>query len=80
MMIKSIHGKVQGRTIELDEDIGVPDGQEVEIIVRLSKPRPPWGDGIKRSAGAGADIAEFDAVFQQIERDRRSAEFREPGL
>jgi hypothetical protein len=76
-MTKTIHGKVQGRTIELDEDLGVPDGEEVEVTVTLSRTKPPWGDGIKRSAGAGASIAEFDAVFEQIERDRKAAVFRE---
>jgi hypothetical protein len=31
-MTKTIHGKVHGRTIELDEDLGVAEGQEVESI------------------------------------------------
>jgi hypothetical protein len=30
-MTKTIHGKVYGRTIELDEDLGVAEGQEVEV-------------------------------------------------
>ena len=33
-MTKTLHGKVHGRTIELDEDPGVADGQEVEVEVR----------------------------------------------
>jgi len=33
-MTKTIHGKVRGRTIELDEDPGIADGQAVEVIVR----------------------------------------------
>ena len=28
-MTKTLHGKVHGKTIELDEDLGVVDGQEV---------------------------------------------------
>ena len=79
-MTRIIHGKVQGRTIELDEDPGVPNGEEVEVTVTRSRPKPPWGEGIKRSAGAAASIAEFDAVFEQIERDRKAAVFREPEL
>ena len=34
-MTKTLHGKVHGKTIELDEDLGVPEGQEVEITVRV---------------------------------------------
>jgi hypothetical protein len=30
-MTKTIHGKVHGKTIELAEDLGVPDGQEVKF-------------------------------------------------
>jgi hypothetical protein len=34
-MTKTLHGKVHGRTIELDEDLGVAEGQEVEVQVTL---------------------------------------------
>ena len=30
-MNKSIHGRVHGRTIEIDEDLGLSDGQEVKL-------------------------------------------------
>jgi len=75
-MTKTIHGKVRGRTIELDEDPGIADGQTVEVIVRPAKPRQPWGEGIKRSAGVAADDPDFDEVFEQIARDRKAATFR----
>ena len=49
-MTKTLHGKVHGRTIELDEDPGVVDGQEVVIqvtIVQATKPpRPPISEGL----------------------------------
>ena len=49
-MTKTLHGKVHGRTIELDEDLGVVDGQEVEIqvtIVQATKPpRPTISEGL----------------------------------
>ena len=51
-MTKTIHGKVHGKTIELDEDLGVVDGQEVEVQVRmigpekrLPGPPPGWRPG-----------------------------------
>ena len=51
-MTKTMHGKVHGRTIELDEDLGVAEGQEVEIQVRLlfKTGRKP-GEGFLRTEG-----------------------------
>ena len=34
-MSKTLHGKVHGRTIQLDEDPGVAEGQEVEVVVKV---------------------------------------------
>ena len=70
-MTKTIHGRIHGRTIELDEDISLADGEEVEVTVKPAKPRRPWGEGIKRSAGVAADIPEFDEVFEQIHQERK---------
>src|SRR5437868_1648686 len=39
-MTRTIHGKVRGKIIELDEDLGVADGQEVEVQVRVLTRRP----------------------------------------
>jgi hypothetical protein len=35
---KTIHGKVHGKIIELDEDLCVTEGQEVEVQVRIVGP------------------------------------------
>ncbi len=32
-MIKTAHGKIHGKRIELDQDLGLADGQEVEVQV-----------------------------------------------
>jgi hypothetical protein len=69
-MTNTSHGRIHGRTIELDEDLGIADGQEVEVTVKPAKSQRPWGEGINRSAGAAADEPEFDAVFEQIARVR----------
>jgi len=34
-MQKTIHGTVHGKTIELDQELGLADGQVVEVQVRL---------------------------------------------
>ena len=44
-MTKSVYGVVHGKTIELEENPGVAEGQEVEITIRpVPNPRP-WGEG-----------------------------------
>ena len=55
-MTKTIHGKIHGKTIELDEDLGVAEGQEVEVHVTIVQPARKWGDGILRTAGASQTI------------------------
>jgi len=40
-MTRTLHGKVHGRTIELDEDLGVAEGQEVEVQVKIVPAAPP---------------------------------------
>jgi hypothetical protein len=51
-MTKTIHGKVHGRMIELDEDLGVAEGQEVEVQVRvISKIARTPGEGFLRTEG-----------------------------
>jgi hypothetical protein len=40
-MSKTMHGKVRGRTIELNEDPGVADGQEVQVQLKFDQPATP---------------------------------------
>ena len=43
----SLHVKVFGcSTIELDEDPGVPDGQQVELQIQIEPTERKWGEGI----------------------------------
>ena len=74
-MTKTIHGRVHGRTIELDEDLGVPDGQEVRVTVEpLASPEPgqlPPGEGLRRAFGAWAGEAEELDKFLDWNREQR---------
>jgi hypothetical protein len=70
-MIKMIHGKAHGRTIELDEDLGLSEGQEVEVQVKPLQQAKKWGEGILRSAGGWADYPELDAVMEEIHQARK---------
>ena len=80
-MIKTVHGIVNGKTIELDEELGVASGQAVEVQVRviagkkaLPGPPPGWRQGSTKSlAGALADLCtpEEDRILDEIYRDRK---------
>ena len=49
-MTKTLHGIVRGKTIELDEDLDVAEGQEVEVQVKIvhptNPPQPPTSAGL----------------------------------
>jgi hypothetical protein len=70
-MTKTTHGKMHGRTIELDEDVGLADGQVVEVQISPMPPSSKWGDGILRTAGALANDPHWDAIMEDIHRSRR---------
>jgi hypothetical protein len=76
-MTKSVLGTVHGKTIELVDDLGIPDGQQVEVIVRLTTQTPKWGEGIRRSAGVAATIPGIEEAFAVIEQERKGASFRD---
>jgi hypothetical protein len=71
-MTKTLHGKVHGRTIELDEDPGVADGQEVEVKMKvIAKPGQKTGEGFLRTEGALADDPYWDGIMEEIYQERK---------
>jgi hypothetical protein len=79
-MIKIVHGVVRGNSIQFNQDIGMPEGESVEVEIRtIPKPGPTksWGDGIRRSAGSLADIPGIEEDMKQILEQRKIARFRE---
>jgi hypothetical protein len=86
-MTRTMHGKVHGKTIELDEDLGVVDGQEVEVQVKITRPKkrlpgppPGWQPGrTSTTAGRLADswTEEDDRILEEIYRDRKRETSRE---
>jgi hypothetical protein len=72
-MTKILHGKVHGKTIELEEDLGVPEGQEVEITLKTVPTKTPWGEGLRRCAGALANewTDEDDRILAEIHQGRK---------
>jgi hypothetical protein len=70
-MSKTVHGVVHGRTIKVNEDLGIADGQEVQIKVDLIPSPKKWGEGIRASAGGWADYPEMDAIMEEIHQARK---------
>ena len=67
-----------GLWAKFGEDLGLSEGQEVEIQVRTlsNKVRSP-GEGFIRTEGALADDTEWDAIMREIHEARR-VERRQP--
>jgi len=71
-MVKTVHGIVHGKTIELAEDLGVAEGQQVEIQVRvIQKTTRMTGEGFLRTEGALADDTEWDGIMEEIHQARK---------
>ena len=78
-MMKLLHGVVHGQTIELAEPIPVADGQEVEVAIKVVSTKRPWGEGLRRCAGALANewTHHDDRILADIQRDRSDEQRRE---
>jgi hypothetical protein len=78
-MNKIVHGIIHGNTIELKENLGISDGQEVSVILSISKKSRPWGEGIRNSAGALANEPpeEDDKILEEIYQERKQKSHRE---
>ena len=76
-MTRQVEGVIHGKTIELDGDLGIADGQRVFVQVRVARAPRVWGEGILRSAGIAANVPGFDEAFKQIQRDRQLATLRD---
>lgn len=74
MTSKTLHGVVNGKTIQLTEDPGVPLGQEVELVITaVTDKQRPWGEGLRRCAGAMAEhwTEEDDRILEEIYQERK---------
>jgi hypothetical protein len=79
MATKILHGIVNGKTIELSDDPGVPAGQEVEVTVKPVRAQSAeWGEGLRQCAGALAEewTEEDDRILEEIYQQRK--QFRMP--
>jgi hypothetical protein len=71
-MSRTIHGKIHGRTIQLDEDPQLADGIDVEVHLRAvaTNPRNP-SQGAPRLDRTRANDSDWDAVMEEIYQARK---------
>ena len=71
-----VKGIIRGQAIELDRPVGIPDGQEVTVVVQPVNggPRSP-GEGLRRAFGAWADDdpAGLDAFLEWNRQQRKQS-------
>lgn len=72
--ITTFRGVVHGKTIELEQEPGLPDGQPVTVAIHslsASASLAP-GEGIKQSAGGWADAGgDLDEWLEEMKRSRQ---------
>jgi len=75
----TLKGVVHGKTIELEEEPKLPDGQQVTVILQpVAQFAPlPSGEGIRRSAGGWSDDPEGLDQYLQWTRQQRKVGRRE---
>jgi hypothetical protein len=74
----ALRGVVHGNRIEVSQDLGLPDGQEVTLTLQLAEPetRKP-GDGLLASFGGWADDPSGLDEFLESNRHQRRASRRD---
>jgi hypothetical protein len=72
-MTTELKGIVHGNTIQLDRDLGLPDGHHVVVVVRAEQVDEHLapGEGIKRAAGSWSDDPEGLDAYLEWNRQQR---------
>jgi hypothetical protein len=65
-------GIIRGKTIELEAESGLPEGQAVTVTLHPASESLPPGEGLRRSFGAwAAEATELDQFLEQIRQQRK---------
>jgi hypothetical protein len=75
-MKSMIRGVVRGKIIELPEETGLPEGQEVSVTLEPIVRSEAAIEGLRRSAGGWADEAEELDKYLEWNRQQRKASRR----
>jgi hypothetical protein len=78
-MAISLKGVIHGKTIELEQAVNLPDGQEVTVIVQPSESGKKHiaGEGLRRSFGGWSDDIEGLDKYLEWNRQQRKRTRRE---
>jgi len=78
-MTKAVHGVIHGKVIQLTEELGLAEGQEVQVFVRAIPPSASWGEGLRRCAGALAHewTEADDRILEDLRQERKRDSRRE---
>ena len=78
-MTQTLHGIIHGNSIELIDNPGLPEGEEVEIRLSVAKKKPQMGSGLERCAGALAEswTDEDDHILAELQQARLQSSHRE---
>ncbi len=71
----TLKGTIRGKTIELEQAPGLPEGQAVSVTLN---PTGPGGEGLRRAFGAWGATEGFDEFLNDVRRARKQ-ERRESG-
>jgi hypothetical protein len=73
-------GVIHGKTIELHEDPGLPDGQTVSVTVQVASGNQlPPGEGLRRAFGAWAGDEE-EELDKYLEWNRQQRKVNRPEI
>jgi hypothetical protein len=78
--VDTLKGVVYGKTIQLEQEPNLPDGQHVTIVVHpiIESRRLEPGEGIRRSAGGWADDPE--GLDDYLDWNRRQRKMGRAGI
>jgi hypothetical protein len=70
-----LKGVVRGRSIDLDGDIGIPDSTRVQVSVEVAATSTLEEKRaiVDKVAGVWADDPSIEAIFKEIEAERRQS-------
>lgn len=73
--MKTLTGVIHGNIIELKENPGISEGEEVEISLRIITRLHDRGDGLRRCAGALEEewSPDDDRILGEIQEERQTA-------
>lgn len=70
-------GIVHGKTIELPQETGLPEGQEVTVTLETARSNESAVEALRRSAGGWADDAQELDKYLEWNRQQRKASRRD---